>query len=166
MDLTMGLEDAENLASGDALDEGDTVLVTEQNADLRGPQTLLRSLGDHLINLRTNQTHQNHSHRNETRRIGERRMFSLTSATGVLTQAGAVLLYGSADDEIPFLRHTDTEQPSDQMKQTKQSSIATGYGVKGVTRGCACDPWLTAVCLAPATAAAVACSCSGGGTAR
>jgi hypothetical protein len=93
-------------------------------------------------------------------------MFSLTSATGVLTQAGAVLLYGSADDEIPFLCNKVTEQPSDQMNQRSKAVPLRGYGKRGVTRGCACDPWLTAVCLAPATVAAVACSCSGGGTAR
>jgi hypothetical protein len=72
MDLTMGLEDAENLAPGDALDEGDTVLVTEQNADLRGLLPLLRSLDDQLINLHTDQTHQNPLTSNEMGRIGGR----------------------------------------------------------------------------------------------
>lgn len=42
----MGLEDAKDLAPGDALDEGDAVLVTEQDADLRRHLALLRGLGD------------------------------------------------------------------------------------------------------------------------
>ena len=102
MDLTMGLEDAENLASGDALHEGDTVLVTELNTDLRGHLSLLRSLGDQLIHLHTNQAHKNQPNRELNE---ERGRLSLTSVVVVLTQAGGVLLYGSADDEIPFLRH-------------------------------------------------------------
>jgi hypothetical protein len=51
--LTMGLEDAEDLATSDALDERDTVLVTEEDADLRRHLTLLRGLGDHLLHLPT-----------------------------------------------------------------------------------------------------------------
>jgi hypothetical protein len=47
----MGLEDAEDLAAGDALDKGDTVLVTEQDADLRRHLSLLRCLCDHLLHL-------------------------------------------------------------------------------------------------------------------
>jgi len=47
----MGLEDAEDLAAGDALNKGDTVLVTEQDADLRWHLTLLHRLRDHLLHL-------------------------------------------------------------------------------------------------------------------
>ena len=47
----MGLKDAEDLAAGDALNKGDTVLVTEQDADLRRHLTLLRRLRDHLLHL-------------------------------------------------------------------------------------------------------------------
>ena len=47
----MGLKDAEDLAAGDALNKGDTVLVTEQDADLRRHMTLLRRLRDHLLHL-------------------------------------------------------------------------------------------------------------------
>ena len=50
--LTMGLEDAEDLAAGDALDEGDSVLVTEHPADLRRHLRLLRGVHDHLLHLR------------------------------------------------------------------------------------------------------------------
>ena len=36
---------------------------------------------------------------------------ALTSEAAVLSQVGGVLLYGSADDEIPFLRHGATQPP-------------------------------------------------------
>jgi hypothetical protein len=52
----VGLEDAEDLATSDALDERDTVLVTEQDADLRRHLTLLRSLGNHLVHLQAKST--------------------------------------------------------------------------------------------------------------
>lgn len=110
----MSLEDAEDLASGNALHEGNTVLVTEQNTDLRGHLTLLRSLRDQLVDLRNTKQHQNHSNRKKSARSESNRR-GLTSATAVLTQLGGVLLYGSADDEIPFLRHTVAEPPLDQI---------------------------------------------------
>jgi ABC-type metal ion transport system substrate-binding protein len=49
----MGLEDTEDLATSDGLDKGDTVLVTEEDANLRRHLTLLGSLGDHLLHLQT-----------------------------------------------------------------------------------------------------------------
>jgi len=52
--LTMGLKDAEDLATSNALDERDAVLVTEQDANLRRHLTLLRSLGNHLLHLPIN----------------------------------------------------------------------------------------------------------------
>ena len=36
---------------------------------------------------------------------------SFTSEAAVLSQVGGVLLYGSADDEIPFLRQGATQPP-------------------------------------------------------
>ena len=50
--LTMALEDAENLAAGDAADLRDTVRISENDADLGRSQTLLRELADVLVNLR------------------------------------------------------------------------------------------------------------------
>lgn len=47
----MTLENAENLASGNALHLSNTVGVTENHADLRRGQTLLRELADILLNL-------------------------------------------------------------------------------------------------------------------
>jgi hypothetical protein len=47
----VGLEDVKNLATGDALDEGDSVLVTEHNANLRRHLTHLRGLHDHLLHI-------------------------------------------------------------------------------------------------------------------
>jgi hypothetical protein len=58
----MGLEDAEDLAPGDALDERNAMLVTEQDADLRRLLALLRGLGDQFVHLRTSQTHASASH--------------------------------------------------------------------------------------------------------
>jgi hypothetical protein len=114
----MGLEDAEDLAARDALNKGDTVLVTEQDADLRRHLTLLRRLRNHLLHLDKNQhTHQPTNQPNNGSRRRRRMEFdrgeekALTSAAAVLTQAGGVLLYGSADDEIPFLRHGATKPP-------------------------------------------------------
>jgi hypothetical protein len=52
----VGLEDAEDLATSDALDERDTVLVTEQDTDLRRHLTLLRSLRNHLVHLQAKST--------------------------------------------------------------------------------------------------------------
>jgi hypothetical protein len=110
----MGLEDAEDLAAGDALDEGDSVLVTEHHADLRRHLALLRGLHDHLLHLPRTDAHkpyQNHREKGmeknqiESKNPGDEE--ALTSAAAVLTQLGGVLLYGIADDEMPFLRpHT------------------------------------------------------------
>ena len=36
---------------------------------------------------------------------------ALTSEAAVFSQVGGVLLYGSVDDEIPFLRHGATQPP-------------------------------------------------------
>lgn len=52
----MGLEDAEDLATSDGLDERDTVLVTELDTDLRRHLTLLRRLRDQLLHLRAKST--------------------------------------------------------------------------------------------------------------
>jgi hypothetical protein len=49
--LTVSLEDAEDLATSDALNERNTVLVTEEDTDLRRHLTLLRSLRNHLVHL-------------------------------------------------------------------------------------------------------------------
>ena len=43
---------------------------------------------------------------------------ALTSEDAVLSQVGGVLLYGSADDEIPFLRHRDTHTPLEHTEFT------------------------------------------------
>jgi len=63
----MGLEDAEDLATSDALDERDTVLVTEEDANLRRHLALLRGLGDHLVHLPTNQRIASNTEANEAR---------------------------------------------------------------------------------------------------
>jgi len=41
-----------------------------------------------------------------------------TSVVAILSQVGGVLLYGSADDEIPFLRHRDTHMPLEHTEFT------------------------------------------------
>lgn len=48
---TVGLQDAEHLAAGDELDLTDTVRVTEDDADLRGGETLLGELADQIGHL-------------------------------------------------------------------------------------------------------------------
>ena len=119
----MGLKDAEDLAAGDARNKGDTVLVTEQDADLRRHLTLLRRLRDHLLHLPgvpkhastnqisnpTNNGSRRHPNGMESTMEGEEK--SLTSEAAVLSQVGGVLLYGSADDLIPFLRQGATQPP-------------------------------------------------------
>jgi len=45
---------------------------------------------------------------------------ALTSEDAVLSQVGGVLLYGSADDEIPFLRHRDTHTPLEHTEFTRE----------------------------------------------
>jgi len=118
----MGLEDAEDLATSDALDERDTVLVTEQDANLRRHLALLRSLGNHLVHLpfhivrarqSTNRIAQIEPLRNEGGK-------QITSVAAILSQVGGVLLYGSADDEIPFLRHRDTHTPLEHTEFTRE----------------------------------------------
>ena len=47
----MGLEDADDLLTGDGLDLGDAVGVTEDDADLGGGETLLGELADVLLDL-------------------------------------------------------------------------------------------------------------------
>ena len=69
----MGLEDAEDLAPGDALDERNAVLVTEQDADLRRHLALLRGLGDQLVHLLTSQTHDASANHTTSNREGKRR---------------------------------------------------------------------------------------------
>lgn len=49
--LTVRLEAAEDLGSGDGLDLGDTVRVTEDDTDLGGGETLAREAEDVLVNL-------------------------------------------------------------------------------------------------------------------
>jgi hypothetical protein len=48
---TVGLEDAENLVSGDVADLTDSVGVTEDDTDLRGGKTLLGELANVLVGL-------------------------------------------------------------------------------------------------------------------
>ena len=59
----MTLENAENLASGDALHLSNSMGVTENHADLRRGETLLRKLADILLNLEKQErkSHQNGS---------------------------------------------------------------------------------------------------------
>jgi hypothetical protein len=49
--LTVGLEDSENLVSGNALDLGDTVRVTENDTDLGWGKTSSGKLEDLVGNL-------------------------------------------------------------------------------------------------------------------
>jgi hypothetical protein len=49
--LTVGLEYGEDLATSDTLNQLDTVLVTEEDTDLRRHMTLLRSLRNHVLHL-------------------------------------------------------------------------------------------------------------------
>ena len=46
MPRTVGLQDTEDLVTGDETDLGDTVRVTEGNTDLGGGKTLASKLGD------------------------------------------------------------------------------------------------------------------------
>lgn len=48
---TIRLEDAEDLVTGDGLDLGDTVRVTEDDTDLGGSQTLAGQLEDVVVDL-------------------------------------------------------------------------------------------------------------------
>jgi hypothetical protein len=48
---TMGLQDTEDLVTGDEAHLGDTVRVTEGNTDLRGCQTLTGELDDVLNDI-------------------------------------------------------------------------------------------------------------------
>ena len=48
---TSGLEDTENLVTGDVLDLGDTVGVAEDDTDLRWGQTLLGQTADHFLHF-------------------------------------------------------------------------------------------------------------------
>ena len=48
---TIGLEDAEDLVSGDVLDLSDTVRVTQDDANLRGGKTLLGEARDVVADL-------------------------------------------------------------------------------------------------------------------
>lgn len=49
--LTVGLEDTEDLVSGDRLDLGDSVGVTENDTDLGRGKTLARKLEDVVVDL-------------------------------------------------------------------------------------------------------------------
>ena len=48
---TVGLQDTEDLVTGQEADLGDTVRVTEGNTDLRGRQTLAGELADVLDDI-------------------------------------------------------------------------------------------------------------------
>lgn len=48
---TVGLQDTEDLVTGDKAHLGDAVRVTEGNTDLGGSETLARQLGDVLDNI-------------------------------------------------------------------------------------------------------------------
>jgi hypothetical protein len=50
-ECTVGLQDAENLATGNELDLTNTVGITEDDADLRGGETLLGELADQIGDL-------------------------------------------------------------------------------------------------------------------
>jgi hypothetical protein len=142
----MGLEDAEDFAAGDTLDKGDTVLVTEQDADLRRHLSLLRCLCDHLLHLPGDNTRQRTKSAfptitNQTTAEwngveGEEK--ALTSEAAVFSQVGGVLLYGSADDEIPFLRHGATQPPSAHRFTTLEAipPVLRGRGQEGYPRLC------------------------------
>jgi hypothetical protein len=104
----VGLEDVKNLATGDALDEGDSVLVTEHNANLRRHLTHLRGLHDHLLHLQYEPTQrcQNPKIPQIESEAREREEKAPTSEAAFLSKLGGILLHGSADDEIPFLHTT------------------------------------------------------------
>ena len=48
---TVGLQDTEDLVTGDEADLGDTVRVTEGNTDLGGGETLASQLGDVIADI-------------------------------------------------------------------------------------------------------------------
>jgi hypothetical protein len=72
----------------------------------------------------------------------------LTSEAAVLTQVGGVLLYGSADEEIPFLRHGATNPPLAHREfEILEAELEEERGTR-VTRGYAYAPWRRlGVCL-------------------
>jgi hypothetical protein len=72
----------------------------------------------------------------------------LTSEAAVLTQVGGVLLYGSADEEIPFLRHGATNPPLAHREfEILEAELEEERGTR-ITRGYAYAPWRRlGVCL-------------------
>jgi hypothetical protein len=70
-----------------------------------------------------------------------------------LSQVGGVLLYGSADDEIPFLRHGATQPPSAHRFTTLEAiaPVLRGRGREGYPRLCI-RPMAADWCLPQATA--------------